>query len=95
MAKAKTESKSKVKATKKSIVTIQDLVDEYGIKPNKLRALIRKLGFKAPPTEQEGFGPRTKYEWASNSKDLDKIRKALDATASVDEAEPEEEDEEE
>lgn len=64
---------------KKKLVTVNDLAEEYGVEGRKIRIIIRGLGMKAPAVEgQEGFGPRAKYEWAESSKDLKKIRKAIE-----------------
>ena len=61
-------------------VTIKMLCEEYNVEAKDLRALIRKEGFKAPeiPREKGEFGPRAKYEWAADSPDLAKIRKAVE-----------------
>jgi len=60
-------------------VTIAQLAEEYDVRPQKLRALIREAGFKAPATNIEGFGPKAKYEWDDGSDELKKIRKAIEA----------------
>ena len=61
-------------------VTIKMLCEEYQVEAKDLRALIRKEGFKAPeiPRQKGEFGPRAKYEWAADSPDLAKIRKAVE-----------------
>lgn len=61
-------------------ITIQDLEAEYKIPAKQIRVLLRKEGFSAPKLDgAEGFGPKTKYEWDSDSKDLEKIDKILTA----------------
>ena len=60
-------------------VTVAMLAEEFDLRPTKLRALIREAGFKAPATGVKGFGPKAKYEWASDSPELAKIRKAVKA----------------
>lgn len=69
-------------------ITIQDLATEYGIEAKVIRALLRKNGFTAPAVEaQEGFGPKSKYEWDEDSADLDKIDEILNAHLNKAEAE--------
>ena len=98
MAKAKkvTEGTEVVKASKKgvdtSIVTIKNLSDEFGLEARKLRIIIRGLGLKAPEVVGAvGFGPRAKYEWSADSKELAKIRKAIQMALAAKEEEDEEE----
>lgn len=67
-------AKAVTKDTK--VITINDLAGEFQTDPRKLRQFIRKLGFRAPKTGIEGFGPRAKYEWPSDSQELKKIREA-------------------
>lgn len=67
------------KKSKSDVVNIAQLAEEYGLRPQKLRALIREAGFKAPPTGEKGFGPKAKYEWAPDSPELKKVRKAIEA----------------
>jgi len=72
-----TPKKGKAKKGNESkMVTIKELAEEFGVEAKDVRAFIRSLGIKAPPTGEAGFGPKAKYEWASNSKELAKIRKA-------------------
>ncbi len=66
-------------------VTIAMLAEEYDMRPQKLRALIREAGFKAPATGVEGFGPKAKYEWDEGSDELKKVRKAIEAAQSAEE----------
>lgn len=77
MAKDKKEKKVKA-ASDDGIVTVADLAEEFGVEARVVRAFIRSLGFKAPAVEgTEGkFGPRAKYEWDADSKELAQIRKA-------------------
>lgn len=58
------------------IITVNELAEELGTDPRKLRQFIRKLGFRAPKTDIEGFGPRAKYQWPENSPELKKIKAA-------------------
>ena len=76
--KEKATSKATTPAT--GTVTIKMLCEEYQVEAKDLRALIRKEGFKAPeiPRQKGEFGPRAKYEWAADSPDLAKIRKAVE-----------------
>jgi len=60
-----------------AVVTVKDLEREFGIEGRKLRLILRRLGLKAPEIKQTGFGPRAKYEWDADSKDLAKLRKAI------------------
>ncbi len=66
-------------------VTIKQLAEEFGVRPQKLRALIREAGFKAPATGIEGFGPKAKYEWDPGSEELAKVRKAIEAALKAEE----------
>ncbi len=59
------------------VVTIKDLAEEFGIEGAKIRAHLRAKGYKAPEIEQVGFGPKARYEWAADSKELVEIRKTL------------------
>ena len=96
MAKKDKASKAPVAVT---MVTIADLEKEFGIEGRKIRMKIRSLGLKAPATGVEGFGPKSKYEWASDSAELAQIREALQnpapAKASTKAAAAEESDEDE
>lgn len=67
---------AKKKAAEKQIIRVTDLAEEFGIPPNKVRMFVRSLGLKAPETNIEGFGPKTKYEWEEGSKELKLIREA-------------------
>lgn len=58
-------------------VTVKDLASGYNMAAREIRVIIRSLGINAPALQTEGFGPRAKYEWTSNSPELLKIRKAL------------------
>jgi len=71
MAKGKAKAKAETKT-----ITVKELAEEFGVEAKDVRAFIRSLGFKAPATNQEGFGPKAKYEWEEESKELEKIRKA-------------------
>lgn len=67
---------------KVTTVTVADLADEFGIDGRKIRMAIRASGRKAPEVkDQEGFGPRARYEWKSNSKELKEIRNLLEELA--------------
>lgn len=75
MAKAKNAKKAAAAAT----VTVKDLEQEFGLPGKVIRQVIRtKVGLRAPAIEQEGFGPRAKYEWEEGSKELAKVRAALE-----------------
>lgn len=81
-------------------VGVPDLAVEFKMKANKLRGLIRKLGFKAPAHDAGGkFGPRSKYVWDEGSEELAKIRdgiaKSLAPREDVEDAEPPLEDDSE
>ncbi len=77
MAKKNKENKGEGK------VTVTQLAEEYGMRPQKLRALIREAGFKAPATGVEGFGPKAKYEWDEGSPELAKVKKAIEAATAA------------
>ena len=64
--------------TKKEVVTIADLAAEYEIEGKEVRAVARKIGLKATPCEQDGFGPKSKYQWHPNSEELADLRKAIE-----------------
>ncbi|MHA2067680.1 MAG: hypothetical protein ACXABY_25240 [Candidatus Thorarchaeota archaeon] len=82
---AKKAAKKSKKTTDAKVVTVADLAEEYGIEGRKIRMVIRGLGMSAPKVEgAEGFGPKSKYEWPESSKDLKKIRKALEEAAAED-----------
>ena len=74
------------------IITIKDLAEQYELEPRQLRAFIRSLGIRAPEIKQEGFGPRAKYEWAEDSKELKQIVTALEAKLNEEDAEDEAEE---
>lgn len=57
-------------------VTVAVLAEQLEVDARVLRQFIRAQGFKAPEVKQEGFGPRAKYEWDADSKDLKQIVKA-------------------
>ena len=80
MATKKEKATLKVTTPATGTVTIKMLCEEYQVEAKDLRALIRKEGFKAPeiPRQKGEFGPRAKYEWAADSPDLAKIRKAVE-----------------
>ena len=69
MAKAKKEE---------TVVTIADLAAEYELEGKEVRAVARKIGLKATPCEQDGFGPKSKYQWHPNSEELSDLRKAIE-----------------
>ena len=71
MAKAKKEETA-------AVVTIADLAAEYEIEGKEVRAVARKIGLKATPCEQEGFGPKSKYQWDADSEELADLRKAIE-----------------
>jgi len=77
---------AKKKKTEAKVITIKELAEEFGAEAKDVRAFIRSLGMKAPATGQEGFGPKAKYEWAEDSKDLAKIRKAWNESRETAEA---------
>jgi len=57
------------------LITVKDLAEEFGVEGRVVRQFIRGLGMKAPEIEnREGFGPKSKYEWPSDSEDLATIR---------------------
>jgi len=68
-------AKKKEGASEK-IIRVPDLAKELGVEPRTLRMFIRKLGFNAPETGIEGFGPKRKYEWKEGDKQLKQIREA-------------------
>ena len=93
--KAKGGKSTKTKEAK--TITVKDLQAEYPqLAAHQIRQVIRSLGLRAPELKGvEGFGPRKRYEWDENDKDLEKIRKALDEyIASREESAASEEDEE-
>jgi len=93
--KAKGGKPTKTKGAK--TITVKDLQAEYPqLQAHQIRQVIRSLGLRAPELKGvEGFGPRKRYEWDENDKDLEKIRKALDEyIASREESAASEEDEE-
>lgn len=63
-------------------VTIKDLSEEFGIEARELRAFLRKEGFKAPEIDRPAgtFGPKSKYEWAADSKELAEIKAKIAAS---------------
>lgn len=67
--------KSKASGSK---VTVADLAAEYGLEGRRIRMAIRAMGIKAPEVPQDGFGPKSKYEWTSGSKELKKIRTEIE-----------------
>src|SRR5690606_2295155 len=101
--KAKGGKPTKTKGAK--TITVKDLQAEYPqLQAHQIRQVIRSLGLRGPELKGvEGFGPRKRYEWDENDKDLEKIRKALDdyiasreeSAASEEDEEPEEDDEDE
>lgn len=93
--KVKGGKSTKTKEAK--IITVKDLRAEYPqLEEYQIRQVIRSLGLRAPELKDvEGFGPRKKYAWDANDKDLEKIRKALDEyIASREESAASEEEEE-
>jgi hypothetical protein len=78
MAKAAKEKKKDAveKASNGGKITVGMLSEQLGVEPRILRQFIRAQGFKAPEVKQEGFGPRAKYEWDADSKELKTIIKA-------------------
>ena len=80
---------AKAKKGKVTTITVADLAEEYGMEGRKIRMLIRGSGRKAPAVEgQEGFGPRAKYEWKSNSKELKEVRKLITEAQKAEAAKP-------
>jgi len=77
------------KAKEVTTVKIADIAAKYELEPRQLRAFIRTLGIRAPEVKQEGFGPRARYEWLSDSKELKQIIDALEAKLSDEDAEAE------
>ena len=65
-------------AKTKKVVTIADLAAEYELVGKEVRAVARKIGLKATPCEQEGFGPKSKYQWDAGSEELADLRKAIE-----------------
>lgn len=61
-----------------TVVTIADLAAEYEIEGKEVRAVARKIGLKATPCEQDGFGPKSKYQWDADSEELADLRKAIE-----------------
>lgn len=70
------KGKEEVKMADK-VTTIKDLSNKFGIEGKRIRIIARKLGLKPNPTEEKGFGPKKKYEWEKDSKELKKIVTAL------------------
>ena len=66
---------AKTKTT--TVVGITDLEKEFGLQGRTIRQVLRKAGLKAPKTGIEGFGPRARYEWTEDSKDLRQVRSIL------------------
>lgn len=62
---------------KGDLVTINDLIEEYGMDGKKIRRIVRALGYKAPSTQTQGFGAKARYEFEVDSPILKKIRAAL------------------
>lgn len=65
-----------------SLVNVSHLSKKFGLDPKKVRAIIRGLGYNAPPVKEpqpNNFGPKNKYEFDKNSKELKEIEKALKA----------------
>jgi len=57
-----------------TMVGIEDLATEYNLESKTIRIILRKGGFAAPKiADATGFGPKTKYEWPSDSDELEKI----------------------
>ena len=67
-----------IMAKTKKVVTIADLAAEYELEGKEVRAVARKIGLKATPCEQEGFGPKSKYQWDADSEELADLRKAIE-----------------
>lgn len=72
------DTKKATAASDNGKVTVKHLAEEFGTEGRIVRAFIRSLGMKAPEadTPEGTFGPRNKYEWDHDHKDLAKIRKA-------------------
>ena len=75
MKEANTMAKAKKEET---VVTIADLAAEYELEGKEVRAVARKIGLKATPCEQDGFGPKSKYQWDADSEELADLRKAIE-----------------
>ena len=62
-------------------ITVADLAAEYGKEPKIIRIAIRAAGLRAPelPKEEGTFGPKAKYEWAPESKELEQVYEAVDS----------------
>lgn len=74
MAKKVKTDKATVEATNNGgKITVAALAQKFEVEARVLRQFIRAQGFKAPETKQEGFGPRAKYEWEADSKELKAI----------------------
>ena len=67
-----------IMAKTKKVVTIADLAAEYELEGKEVRAVARKIGLKATPCEQDGFGPKSKYQWDADSEELADLRKAIE-----------------
>lgn len=80
MAKAKTDKKTVEAKNNGDKITVAQLAEQLEVEARVLRQFIRAQGFKAPEVKQEGFGPRAKYEWDADSKDLKAILKAWEDT---------------
>lgn len=79
------KEKKAPKAVAVTMVTVKDLEGEYGVEARKLRAFLRGLGLRAPEVVgQTGFGPKAKYTWPSDSKELVKIREAIEENMKAD-----------
>ena len=77
MKEANTMAKTKKEETV-VVVTIADLAAEYELEGKEVRAVARKIGLKATPCEQDGFGPKSKYQWDADSEELADLRKAIE-----------------
>ena len=60
------------------VVTINDLIERYGMDGKKIRRIVRNCGYKAPETHTQGFGAKARYEFDPNSKVYKDIISALD-----------------
>lgn len=61
-------------------VTVADLAKEFDKDPKIIRTAIRAAGLRAPelPKEEGTFGPKAKYEWEPDSKELEQVYDAVE-----------------
>ncbi len=60
------------------LITVKDLAEEFGLKAQQIRVILRSAGHRAPALEgRTGFGPKAKYQWPEGSEEIKAIRKSL------------------